>query len=46
MTEKRLIDMTILSIENDLVDTICLDDDVVTEFKGKDKQNNHVVLVS
>ena len=37
MTEKRLIDIMILSIKNDLVETICLDDDVVTEFEGKDK---------
>ena len=40
MTEKRLTDTTLLSIENDLSDSICLDD-VLMEFEGKD---NHVVL--
>ena len=37
MTEKRLTDITLLSIEYNLRDGICLDD-VVTEFKGKDKK--------
>ena len=35
-TEKRLTDIALLSIENELRDTISLDD-VLTEFEGKNK---------
>ena len=40
---KRLTDITLLSIENNLRDSICLDD-VVTEFEGKDK--NRTIMLS
>ena len=43
MTEKRLTDIALLSIESDLGETICLDD-VVTEFEGKDK--NRTMMLS
>ena len=36
MTEKRLADIELLSIENDLSDKISLDD-LVTNFGGQDK---------
>ena len=41
MIEKRLMDIALLSLENDLSDTICFDD-VLTEFEGNNKR---VVLV-
>ena len=43
MTEKRLTDIALLSIETDLSDSISLDD-VVTEFEGKDK--NRTIMLS
>jgi hypothetical protein len=43
MTESRLTDISVLSIENDLSKNICLDD-VVTEFEGKDK--NRTITLS
>ena len=42
MTEKRLADIALLSIENDLSDKISLDD-VVTDFGGQDK-NRTIML--
>ena len=42
MTEKRLTDIALLSIETDLSGSISLDD-VVTEFEGKDK-NRTIML--
>ena len=41
MTEKRLADIALLSIENDLSSNLSLDD-VVNEFGGKDK--NHTTI--
>ena len=44
MTEKRLTDIALLFIKNELKVTISLDD-VLTEFEGKkQKQNNRDVL--
>ena len=43
MTEKRLMDIALLSIGNDLSDTICLDD-VLKEFEGKDE--NRTIMLS
>ena len=43
MTEKRLTDIALLSIENELRDTISLDD-VLTEFEGKNK--NRTIMLS
>ena len=43
MTEKRLTDIALLSIETDLSDTICLDD-LLTEFEGQDK--NRTIMLS
>ena len=43
MTEKRLADIALLSIENDISDTISLDD-VVTDFGGKDKNRTIMLL--
>ena len=43
VTEKRLTDIALLSIETDLSDSISLDD-VVTEFEGKDK--NRTIMLS
>ena len=45
MTEKRLMDITLLSIENELRDTISLDD-VLTEFEGKTKTEQSCCLRS
>ena len=45
MTEKRLMDITLLSIENSLRDSICLDD-VVTEFERKTKTEQSCCLRS
>ena len=42
MTEKRLTDIALLSIENELRDTISLDD-VLTEFEGENK-NRTIML--
>lgn len=42
MTEKRLADIALLSIENDLSSNLSLDD-VVNEFGGKDK-NRTIML--
>ena len=42
ITEKRLADIALLSIENDLSDEISLDD-VVTDFCGQDK-NQTIIL--
>ena len=42
MTEKRLADIALLSIENDLSNKISLDD-VVTDFGGQDK-NQTIIL--
>ena len=43
MTEKRLTDIALLSIENELRDTISLDD-VLTEFEEKNK--NRTIMLS
>ena len=43
MTEKRLTDIALLSIENELRDTTSLDD-VLTEFEGKNK--NRTIMLS
>ena len=39
MTEMRLADIALLSIENDFSDKISLDD-LVADFGGQDKNNN------
>ena len=43
MTEKRLADISLLSIENDLSDKISLDD-VATDFGGQDKNLTIILL--
>ena len=45
MTKKRLTDIALLSIENELRNTISLDD-VLTEFKGKTKTEQSCCLRS
>ena len=47
MTEKRLADIALLSIENDLSDKISLDD-LVTDFGGQDKNrtNNTFLIIT
>ena len=43
MTEKRLADIALLSIENDLSNKIFLDD-VLTDFGGQDKNQTTILF--